>query len=109
VSSAAIKKFFWRSIIYRYGVPRHITVDNTKYFDNAMFKEFCQQISTKVAFASVYHPQSNGVVEKANSLIFQAMKKILEGEKKGKWAEVMPMAVWSHNTIVYRATNFTPF
>jgi hypothetical protein len=41
----------------------------------------------KVAFASVYHPQSNGAVEKGNSLIFQAMKKILEGEKKGKMGE----------------------
>jgi hypothetical protein len=41
VSSATIKKFFWQNIIYRYGVPRHITVDNAKYFDNAMFKEFC--------------------------------------------------------------------
>jgi hypothetical protein len=37
------------------------------------------------------------------------MKKILEGERKGKWAEVMPTAVWSHNTIVSRATNFTLF
>jgi hypothetical protein len=36
----------------------------------------------KVAFASVYHPQLNGVVKKANCLIFQAMKKILEGEER---------------------------
>jgi hypothetical protein len=42
----------------------------------------------------------NGAVEKANRLIFQAMKKILEGERKGKWVEVMLMAVWSHNTTV---------
>jgi hypothetical protein len=109
VSSATIKKFFWRNIICRYRVPRHIIVDNAKYFNNAMFRVFCQQIGTKVAFTLVYHPQSNGVVEKANSLIFQAMKKILEGEKKGKWVEGMPTAVWSHNTIVCRATNFTPF
>jgi hypothetical protein len=27
----------------------------------------------------------------------------------GKWVEVMPRAVWSHNTTVCRATNFTPF
>jgi hypothetical protein len=93
VSSATIKKFFWQNIICRYGVPRHITVDNAKYFNNAMFKEFFHQIGTKDAFASVYHPQSNGALEKANSLIFQAMKKILEGEQKGKWAAVMPMAV----------------
>jgi hypothetical protein len=42
-------------------------------------------------------------------LIFEAIKKILEGEKKGKWAEVMPRAVWHHNTMVCRVTNFTPF
>jgi hypothetical protein len=40
-------------------------------------------------------------------LIFEAIKKILEGEKKGKWTEVMPRVVWSHNTTVCRATNFT--
>jgi hypothetical protein len=51
-----------------------------------IFKEFYHQIGTKVAFASVYHPQSNGAVERINSLMFESMKKILEGEKKGKWA-----------------------
>jgi hypothetical protein len=33
-------------------------------------------------------------------LIFEAIKKILEGEKKGEWVEVMPKVVWSHNTAV---------
>jgi hypothetical protein len=83
MSSTSIKKFFWQNIICQYGVPRQITVNNAKYFDNAMFKEFCQQIDTKVAFTSMYHPQSNGAVERANSLIFEAIKKILEGKKKG--------------------------
>jgi hypothetical protein len=72
-----------------------------------MFKDFCQQIRTKVAFTSVYHPQSNGIVVREQ--ILEAIKKILEGEKKGEWAEVMPTVVWSHNTTVCRATNFTLF
>jgi hypothetical protein len=38
----------------------------------------------KVAFASVYYPQSNGAVDRVNALIFKAIKKILEGEKKDK-------------------------
>jgi hypothetical protein len=63
----------------------------------------------KVTFTSIYHPQSNSAVEKPNTLIFKAIKKILEGKTKGKWAEVMPRAIWSHNTTVCRATNFTPF
>jgi hypothetical protein len=48
-------------------------------------------------------------VEKANTLIFSAIKKILEDQLKGKWAEELPRVVWSHNTSVYRATKFTPF
>jgi hypothetical protein len=109
VSSTTMKKSFWQNIICRYGVPRQIIVDNAKYFDSTMFKDFYQQIRIKVAFVSVYHPQSNDAVERANSLIFEEIKKILEGEKKGKSAEVIPRAVWSHNTTVCRGTNFTPF
>jgi hypothetical protein len=74
-----------------------------------MFKDFYHQVGIKVAFTSVYHHQSNGAIERANALIFEAIKKILEGETKGKWDEVMPRVVWSHNMIVSRATNFTRF
>jgi hypothetical protein len=74
-----------------------------------MIKDFNHQVGTKVSFTSVYHPQSNGAVERANALIFEAIKKILEGEKKGKWAEVMPRAIWSQNTTVCRTTNFMLF
>jgi hypothetical protein len=42
-------------------------------------------------------------------MIFEAIKKILRSKKKGKWTEVMLREVWSHNTTVCRATNFTPF
>jgi hypothetical protein len=103
ITSASIKKFFWQNIICRYGV------NNVKYFNSAMFKDFCQQIGTKVAFASVYHPRTNDAMERMNPLIFEAIKKIVEGKKKGKWAEVTLQAIWSHNTIVCRAINYTPF
>jgi hypothetical protein len=47
-------------------------------------------------------------VEKANTLIFTAIKKILEDQLKGKLAEELLRAVWSHNTSVCRVTKFTP-
>jgi hypothetical protein len=55
--------------------------------------DFCHQMGVEVAFASVYHPQSNDVVEKANTLIFSAIKKILEDQPMGKWAEELPRVV----------------
>jgi hypothetical protein len=30
-------------------------------------------------------------------------------QKKGTWIDELPKVIWSHNTIVSRATGFTPF
>jgi IS30 family transposase len=66
ITSESVKKFFWQNIVCRFGVPRSLIVDNGKQFDSKKFKEFCISIGTKIAFASVYHPESNGAVERAN-------------------------------------------
>jgi hypothetical protein len=63
----------------------------------------------KAVFASVYHPQSNRVVEHANGKICSAIKKRLLDDKKGKWADQLPEVVWALNTTESRATGFTPF
>jgi hypothetical protein len=57
----------------------------------------------------MYHPQSNGAVERANGQIFSAIKKCLFGQKKGKWADELSRVIWSHNTTESRTTKFTPF
>jgi transposase InsO family protein len=44
-------------------------VDNGTQFDAETFKDFCDQIGTKIHFASVRHPESNGLVERANDII----------------------------------------
>jgi hypothetical protein len=57
----------------------------------------------------VYHPLSNGVVDRANGKIFSAIKKRLLDNKKGKWADQSPEVVWALNTTESRATGFKPF
>jgi transposase InsO family protein len=44
-------------------------VDNGVKFDSKAFKTFCDEISTNIHFASVRHPESNGLVEQANGVI----------------------------------------
>jgi transposase InsO family protein len=67
-------KFLWQNIVCHSRVPSELTVDNRKQFDNQDFREFYDSISTKAVFASVYHPQSNGVVERVNGKTFQHHK-----------------------------------
>jgi hypothetical protein len=84
ITSKTTQKFFWQNIVCRFRVPSELIVDNGKQFDNQDFREFCNSIGTKAVFASVYHPQSNGVVERTNGKIFNAIKKRLLDNKKGK-------------------------
>jgi transposase InsO family protein len=109
IKATTIQKFFWQNIVCRVGVPRELTVDNGKQFDCYTFKEYCKTLGTHAKFSSVYHPQSNGAVERANGLIFSGIKKCLFDQKKGKWVDELPKVIWSHNTTVSRATGFTPF
>jgi transposase InsO family protein len=90
-------------------VPKAINIDNGTQFDAEMFKDFCDRIDTKNHFASVRHPESNGLVERANGIIMTGIMKLIFNQPRGKWPEELIKVVWSHNTTVSRSTGFTPF
>jgi transposase InsO family protein len=109
ITSAIVQKFFWQNIVCRFGVPKAITVDNGTQFDAETFKNFCNQIGTKIHFASVRHPESNGLVERANGIIITGIMKSIFNQRKGKWLDELIKVVWNHNTTISRSTGFTPF
>jgi hypothetical protein len=83
ITSATVQKF-WQNIICRFGVPMAITVDNGAQFDAETFKTFCDQIGTKIHFASVRHLEFNGLVEQANGIIITGIMKSIFNLPKGK-------------------------
>jgi transposase InsO family protein len=109
ITSAIVQKFFWQNIVCRFGVPKAITVDNGTQFDAKTFKTFCSQIGTKIHFASVRHPESNGLVERANGIITTGIMKSIFNQPKGKWSDELIKVMWNHNTVVSRSKGFTPF
>jgi hypothetical protein len=109
ITSVTVQKFFWQNIVCRFGMPKAITVDNRTQFDVEAFKEFCNQIGTKIHFASVRHLESNGLVERANGIIMTGIMKLIFNQPRGKWPDELIKVVWSHNTTVLRSTGFTPF
>jgi transposase InsO family protein len=108
ITSATVQKFFWQNIICRFGVPKAITIDNRTQFDAEMFKAFCDEIGTKIHFASVRHPESNEPVERANGIIITRIMKSIFNKLKGKWPDKLIKVVWNHNTVVSMSTGFSP-
>jgi transposase InsO family protein len=90
-------------------VLKAITVDNGTQFEVEAFKDFCDQNGTKIHFALVRHPESNGLVERANGIIMTGIMKLIFNQPRGKWSDELIKVVWSHNTTTSRSTRFTPF
>jgi hypothetical protein len=109
ITSATVQKFFWQNIVCRFGIPKAITVDNGTQFNAETFKTFCIQIGTKIHFASVRHPKSNGLVERENGIIITGIMKSIFNQPKENWPDELIKVVWSHNTTVSRSIGFTPF
>jgi transposase InsO family protein len=65
---------FFTDIVHRFGVLNSIITDNGTQFTGKNFLEFCDDYHISVDWASVAHPQMNGQVERANSMILQGLK-----------------------------------
>jgi hypothetical protein len=67
-----------------------------------------QAVQRILYFASVRHPESNGLVERANDIIMMGIMKLIFNQPRGKWSDELIKVVWSHNTTASRSTGFTP-
>ncbi|GKD83983.1 reverse transcriptase domain-containing protein, partial [Tanacetum coccineum] len=66
ITSNQVKKFVWDNIVCRFGLLAEIVLDNGKQFSDNPFKDWCEKLSITQRFALVKHPQSNGLVKRAN-------------------------------------------
>ncbi|GJZ85210.1 reverse transcriptase domain-containing protein [Tanacetum coccineum] len=107
ISGTQVKKFVWNDIVCRFGLPREIISDNGKQFSGDPFKDWCEKLNIVQRFASVKHPQSNELVERANRSLGEGIKARL-GENNKNWLEELPH-VWAHRTMIKSSNDDTPF
>ena len=81
IKDVDIKKFIWKNIITRFGVPNFLISDNGLQFDNKAFCEFCSDLGIKNRYSNLAYPQSNGQAEATNKAIMNGLKKRLDDAK----------------------------
>nr|GEX38223.1 reverse transcriptase domain-containing protein [Tanacetum cinerariifolium] len=91
-----------------YNIPGEIVSDNGKQFSESPFKNWCDKLNITQRFASVKHPQSNGLVKRANRSLREGIKsRLREGNKN--WIEELLHVLWAHRTMIKSSHEDTPF
>ncbi|GJX90909.1 reverse transcriptase domain-containing protein [Tanacetum coccineum] len=108
ITGNQIKKFVWDNIVCRFGLPGEIISDNGKQFRDNPFKDWCEKLCIRQHFASVKHPQTNGLVERANRSLGEGIKARL-GARNKKWMEELSHVLWAHRTMIKSSNGDTPF
>ena len=103
-----VKKFVWRNIVTRFGVPESLVSDNKLQFDSKAFREFCGSLVIINRYSTPAYPQSNSQVEATNKAVVNGLKKRLESAN-GRWAEELPSVLWAYQTTLRKSTGETLF
>ena len=75
-------------------------------------KHWCADLGIKLDYASIYHPQTNGQVERAKGLIMSGIKPRLVRslrESDKHLVEELDSVLWGLRTTPNRTTGYTPF
>ena len=76
--------------ISRHGIPQTITCDNGVQFKSTAWKKLCKELNIQTIYTSVYHPQSNGLVERFHRSLKAALM-TRTNEDNSSWYSHLPL------------------
>ncbi|XP_078019386.1 protein NYNRIN-like [Epinephelus lanceolatus] len=104
-----VAKFLCQEVFPRFEMSDTISSDNGSHFVSNVMQETLKQLGIKQKFGCVYHPQSQGAVERANGILKTKIAKIVaDSRNKLNWVDALPLALMSMRSQASRVTHLTP-
>ncbi|CAF2126492.1 unnamed protein product, partial [Rotaria magnacalcarata] len=107
-TAQTVVRFLKEDIIAKFGTPRCILTDNGTHFTSTITNELFKQIGTTHLYSTLYHPQTNGQIERYNSTM-DAKIAALSNLHKTNWDDQLPFVTFNYNTSIHSSTKHIPF
>ena len=91
----------------RFGIPEMVSSDNRKAFVEKTWKEIMQALGMKQRRGCIYHPQSQGLVKRANGILKAKIAKICKLPNLN-WLDAMSIALMHMRSQINHTTHLTP-
>ena len=70
-----VKRFIWKNIVTRFGVPNVLISDNGLQFDSKAFRKYYFDICIKNRYSTPTYLQGNGQAEAVNKVIVSELRR----------------------------------
>jgi transposase InsO family protein len=85
-----------------------ILTDQGTAFMSRVMMDVCNLLRIKQVRTRVYHPQTDGLVERFVKTLKQMLKKVIERDRRN-WDQVLPHLMFSVCEVPQASTGFSPF
>ena len=108
VEASVIARLLVDEVIARYGAPNVLLSDRGSNFLSRLVAAVCKIFQIHKVNASSYHPQTDGLVERFNSTLYQSLSMHVAKDLKD-WDEYLPLILFAHRTSIFDAIGDSPF
>ena len=105
-TAKAIAKFLYQGYISIFGAPARLLSDRGANFMSSMIDEMCKILGMKKLQIMLYHPQTNGLVERSHQMMMQIIGKLGE-DKKADWPSYLAEIAHAYNATCSAVTGYS--
>ncbi|CAF1317352.1 unnamed protein product, partial [Rotaria sp. Silwood1] len=101
-------RFLQEEVICKYGTPKCVLTDNGTHFTSTMMEHLLKRLGITHLYATPYHPQTNGQIERFNSTM-DAKIAALSNQYRSDWDDNLPFVIFNYNTSYHSTIKTIPF
>ena len=91
-----------------YGLPESVILDRGLQFAAGLTKELNKMLGIETKLSMVYHPQTDGQIERTNQELAQYLRMYVN-HRQNNWLEWLATAEFTFNNKVHTVTKSSPF
>ncbi len=108
INAPGLAKVIINMVVCHHGVPESIVTDQALLFISKFWSLLCYVLGIKRKQSTAFHPQTDGHIERQNSIIEAYLRAFVNWESNN-WARLLLMAEFAYNNAKNASTGHTPF
>ena len=108
VAARGVVWLILKEVVRLHGIPQSIVSDRDTKFTSKFWKELHRLMGSKLLMSTMFHPQTDGVTERANRSITQILWTVVTNDQKD-WSSKWPVVEFAINSSVNTPTGYAPF